>query len=179
MPPAQLISLCSNRWSLPILAELHRRGGAKFVALERRLGVGRDSLSRTLKRLIQQGWVAKNPGYGHPLRPEYILAEEASDVGAAAAAIAAVLERQGTRDLGGRKWSLPVVAAIAGGASSFAEIEMALGVTPRALSLAVAALVTEGWVRRNWAQRYASYELTRTGRVIASPLARLGRALGR
>src|SRR4249919_2574906 len=56
-------SLFHFRWSLPVLAELHRNGGAKFVTLSQRLGVGRETLRRTLDSLVDAGLVARNPGY--------------------------------------------------------------------------------------------------------------------
>ena len=49
------------------LAELHRSRGSRVVTLSNRLGLGRESLRRTLNALIDAGLVMKNPGYGHPL----------------------------------------------------------------------------------------------------------------
>ena len=66
-----------------MLAELERQRGARFVALANRLGVSRDSLTRTLGALIDAGFVARNPGHGHPLRPEYILTKRGVPVGEA------------------------------------------------------------------------------------------------
>jgi len=60
--------LFHHRWAAPILAELHRSKGSRFVTLSNRLGLGRESLRRTLSALIDAGLVMKNPGYGHPLR---------------------------------------------------------------------------------------------------------------
>ena len=68
-----LPALLHHRWAVPILAVLHREKGAKFVTLGSRLGVSRDSLRRSLDRLTQQRLVRRNPGYGHPMRPEYVL----------------------------------------------------------------------------------------------------------
>ena len=68
-----LVALFHNRWSVPILAELHRHRGSRFVTLSRTLELSRESLRRTLGALIDGGLVGRNPGYGHPLRPEYVL----------------------------------------------------------------------------------------------------------
>ena len=81
--------------------------------------------------------VAPNPGYGHPLRPGYVLtpkgrllAAPCRDVVAQAAPLAP--------DLAGRKWTLPVIAAVQGGCGSFSRIAAALdGITPRALARAL------------------------------------------
>ena len=43
-----LVALFHNRWSVPILAELHRQRGSRFVTLSRTLGLSRESLRRTL-----------------------------------------------------------------------------------------------------------------------------------
>ena len=57
-------SLFHFRWSLPVLAELHRGGGTKFVTLANRLGVGRETLRRTLDALVEAGLVAETPATG-------------------------------------------------------------------------------------------------------------------
>src|ERR671932_1580387 len=69
----ELIALFHHRWSAAVLAELRRTRGTRFVVLSKSLGVGRESLRRTLDALIELGLVRRNPGYGHPLRPEYLL----------------------------------------------------------------------------------------------------------
>jgi DNA-binding HxlR family transcriptional regulator len=48
-------------------------GGARFVELRNILGISGESLRQTLTWMIRQGWIQRNPGYGHPLRPEYVL----------------------------------------------------------------------------------------------------------
>src|SRR3954451_13536929 len=68
-----LIELFHHRWAAPALALLGQRGGARFVELQRRLDVGRESLRRALDALIAGGLARRNEGYGHPLRPEYVL----------------------------------------------------------------------------------------------------------
>ena len=48
-----LIALFHHRWSAPVLAELGRTRGTRFVVLVNRLGVGRESLRRTLAALME------------------------------------------------------------------------------------------------------------------------------
>ena len=48
-----LVDLAHRRWSIPIIAELHRQRGAKFVTLVNTLGVSRASLSMALNDLIE------------------------------------------------------------------------------------------------------------------------------
>jgi len=148
----ELIALCHHRWSAPVLAELGRTGGARFVVLANRLGVGRASLQRTLAALVELGLVRRNPGYGHPLRPEYLLTPQ----GEAAASrcerlLAAADEKAGVLL---RKWSLPVLAALRD-AKRFSELRTALpGVSARALALALKDLERAALVTRRVEETY-------------------------
>ena len=72
-PAQRLAELFHRRWAVPILAELHRDRGAKFVTLAYRLSASQTAVRQTLDELIQRGFVRRNSGYGHPLRPEYLL----------------------------------------------------------------------------------------------------------
>ena len=40
-----------------------------------RLGLSRSMLTASLTQLIEAGWLQRNPGHGHPLRPEYVLTD--------------------------------------------------------------------------------------------------------
>jgi len=140
-------SLFHFRWSLPVLAELHREGGTKFVTLANRLGVGRETLRRTLDALVEAELVARNPGYGHPLRPEYVLTPRGRQIGPAAARLVDALRDEGLEDVGLKKWSLPVVLELTA-ERRFAELRAALRVSPRALTLALKELAGAGLVER-------------------------------
>src|SRR3546814_10066312 len=87
-PDPLLVQLSGHRWLVPLLADLASRKGARFVELIHRLGLSRDSLTRTLQAAAALGWVRRNPGHGHPLRPEYILTEAGSAAAARATIIA-------------------------------------------------------------------------------------------
>lgn len=143
MSSDELITLFHHRWSPPVLALLGERGGVRFVELQRKLGAGGDSLRRALDTLIELGYVRRNKGYGHPLRPEYLL----EPGGREPARVAAGVLRAGPQDVLLRKWSVPVLAAI-GASRRFSELRADLpGVSPRALALSLqdleaAALVT-------------------------------------
>jgi DNA-binding HxlR family transcriptional regulator len=114
--------LFHHRWAAPILAELHRSKGSRFVTLSNRLDLGRESLRRTLTALIEAGLVMKNPGYGHPLRPEYVLTDRGREIAPSCARLIAALDRLGANDVGLKKWSMPAVLALASGECRYSEL---------------------------------------------------------
>src|SRR5512133_254828 len=141
--PDRLAQLCHHRWAVPLLAELDRRGGGeRAVALRSRLGIGRESLRRTLDALIEQGLVSPNPGYGHPLRPEYVLTDRGAAAAAACTLVMASLRRLGVERIALNKWSMPVMAALGpGGTRRFGQLRDDLPeVSPRALAMALKSL---------------------------------------
>jgi DNA-binding HxlR family transcriptional regulator len=139
-----LIELFHHRWAAPALALLAERGGARFVELQRRLGVGRESLRRALDALIESGLVRRNEGYGHPLRPEYLLTPNGRRV----ARVAAGVVGAGDADTLLRKWSVPVLAEL-GRERRFTELRSGLtDITPRALAQALQELEAAGYVDR-------------------------------
>jgi DNA-binding HxlR family transcriptional regulator len=165
-----LIALFHHRWSAPVLAELLRQKGSRFAALSGTLGVGSDSLRRALDSLLALGLVARNPGYGHPLRPEYVLTAEGESVAQRCAKLLGTSDD----DVLLRKWSLPVLAALRGPAR-FSELRAAVrGVTPRALAIALKDLQGAELVARRIEDAYpprAVYTPTRRGRRIQRILA--------
>jgi len=90
-------------------ARLHAvAGGAKFITLAHALGVSRASLSATLNHLIALGLVRRNPGHGHPMRPEYLLTDAGAALARHCAALDRPVARNGGPDLAYRKWTLPL-----------------------------------------------------------------------
>ena len=188
-PP--LVRLVHLRWAIPVLALLvegttgvpgSRGGGAKFVTLTHRAGVGPESLRRTLEALIGAGWVQRNPGYGHPMRPEYVLAPRGVKLARAAERVMTVLDRLGVAGTGLRKWSLPVTLALGPSPARFGELQETLpGITPRALALALKELEAAGLVEREVGEAYPPrprYGLSARGRAVRREARRLERALG-
>jgi len=166
----------NRRWTLPVIVELHRSRGCKFVALVNVLGVGRETLRETLGSLIDAGLVTRNPGYGHPMRPEYVLTARGRRTAPVAERLLEELERRDALELGLKKWSLPVLAAL-GRESRFGELKSRLApVTPRALTLALKGLVRAGLVERRIHEAFppaTSYRLTSSGRPLGRLAARL------
>jgi len=133
MPP--LPELFHRRWALPVLGELSREGGAKLVTLVSRTGASPGGVREALDALIGMGLAERNPGYGHPLRPEYVLTARGAQAAPHAATLWARLAREGLEDIGLRKWSLATLIAVRPGASRFTQIRAGVeGVTDRALA---------------------------------------------
>lgn len=166
-----LIDLAHHRWNIPVVAELHHRSGAKFITIANALGVSRSSLSASLNGLIELGLVRRNPGYGHPMRPEYLLTESGAAIGDRCLRLAQLLDRRDEADVGYRKWTLPLVAAIGEGVERFSEVRIALGdrATPRAIAMGLKSMLSAEWAQRLLVDDYpprAGYALTSKGRSV-------------
>jgi DNA-binding HxlR family transcriptional regulator len=149
----EVATLLHRRWTLPVLAELCRGdsapGGAKFITIVNRLGISRDSLAATLEHLIAHDYVLRNPGYGHPMRPEYLLAEAGHDIAPFCSRLLEEIKATQLEDLLLRKWSIPTLIALDAGPGRFGELKNSLpGITGRALTLALKDLVAAGLVKR-------------------------------
>jgi len=172
-----VVSLCHRRWAVPLLAELGRDGGAKLVTLQSRLGVGREALRQTLPSLIDQGWLARNPGYGHPMRPEYVLTARGAAVAPACRRLWDALKRAGLERAALYKWTLPVLLALHEGDDRFHALKARLpAITPRALAAALRKLQEVGLAERSVTEGYppqTCYRLTPRGRRLAPLVAAL------
>ena len=177
-----LVRLCERTWSLRVLDLLHQRGGARFVELASGTGASRPRLTAALEALIEAGLVIRNPGYGHPLRPEYILTERGRNAAEAATDCLAVASRwHDHADIIHRKWPLPILGSIGEDACRFSALRSALpGVTARALSLTLTGLSSAGLLRRevlDSAPPLVLYRVAKPARPILPPAARLSKAL--
>jgi DNA-binding HxlR family transcriptional regulator len=166
-----LIALFHHRWSAPVLAELRRTRGTRFVVLAKSLRVGRESLRRTLDSLIELGLVARHPGYGHPLRPEYVLTPRGDEAAVRCSRLLGLLD--GDADVALKKWSLPVLVAL-DRPTRFSELRDALpGITARALALALKDLEAAQLVRREVQDTYPPstvYDATRRAARLRNAL---------
>lgn len=174
---SSLVELCHHRWTLPVLAEIERTQGSRFATLGGRLGVSGESLRRTLAWLVDAGLVTRNPGYGHPLRPEYVFTRRGARLGPRAQRLLETL--RGHEEVGLKKWSLPVLAVL-DEPRRFSELRAALPeATPRALTLALKDIRAAGLVSRTVLDDYPPavvYEATAAGRPIVSAARRLTRS---
>ncbi len=171
----ELASLGRYRWIVPVLAQLAGGRGGRFVALLNALGIARETLVRTLEAGIETGWIIRNPGHGHPLRPEYILTAQGMRI---ATTCQAIITTQHALDLPPAaltRWSLPIVRLVSDGCHRFNEIERALTTAnPRALTQSLKAMTTLALITRVIVDDYpprADYGLTQDGERLATALA--------
>lgn len=148
-------TLFHRKWSIPILAELKRQGGSKFVTLQNRLEIGPTALRQTLEFLIAKQVIVRNPGYGHPMRPEYILTDQGKPVAAKCRDLIDAVDDHKVIRVLLMKWSLPTLLAIAGGAKRFSELRDNLQtITARALTLFLKEAQAAGVVEREIVDGY-------------------------
>lgn len=144
-----LVRLTHHRWVIPLVAAIGR--GNRFVAIQHALGVPRQTLHRALEAAEALDLVLRNPGYGHPLRPEFVLAPDGERIQPACVDVAAQVRSMRAGELMSRKWSLPVLAALhaANGPLRFRDLAILLPtVSPGALTRSLDDLMAERWVSR-------------------------------
>lgn len=170
-----LADLCHHRWVIPVIVAIGG-GGQRFAVLAGRLGVARQTLRRALAAAVERGLVRRNPGYGHPLRPEYCLTVAGARLEPICRGLDEVLAGEGSA-LAGRKWTLPILAAVGEGRCRFSEIAERLpAATPRALSNGLAELTSAGWLERELVDEHppaACYRAGAVGRSLATLATRL------
>lgn len=169
-----LVRLTHHRWVIPLVAAIGP--GGRFAVLQGQLGVARQTLRRALDAADALGLVLRNPGYGHPLRPEYLLSPRGEEIHGSCRRIVRQARRLDRPDLVGRKWVLPVLAALSGdGPLHFAELEARVApVSPAALTRTLHELVQAGWVGREAiGTGHAPYRLEPPARALARAAAGL------
>ncbi len=143
-----------HRWRLPILAVLSADQGSRFAVLCRKLGVTPRALKLALADLMENGWVMPNPGYGHPLRPEYVVMGAYRELARHCEEVYAAHEEAELTLLLKSKWTWPILLAVdAGNSSRFGEIRGRIpGIADSSLSSGLQMLVSHGLVSREVTQ---------------------------
>jgi len=167
-----LCELFRYRWDAPILAELRRSEGCKYVTLRHRLSVADVPMRQALDFLILKGWVMRNPGYGHPSRPEYVLTDSGALLADRCDATLQALNRLGVEQIGLNRWSLPILCQLTFGPARFSELQRSIStVSPRSLTQSLRSLIDHGLAARSVSVDMpvvVAYSLTDDGHNIAS-----------
>ncbi|EAV41748.1 hypothetical protein SIAM614_26476 [Stappia aggregata IAM 12614] len=144
-----LVNLTSKAWSLKILAQLHAGIPGRQAPLIGSTGASRSSFAASLDHLFHLGLLERNPGHGHPLRPEFRLTDKGKAVAAMASRIEEIVPDEEAFAVLRRSWTVPILA-VTGTPSRFSSIKSGLGpVTDRALSKSLGVLEEREWLRRD------------------------------
>jgi len=142
------VNITSRAWALPILSSLHVGVAGRQATLLAATGASRSAFAQSMDHLIKIGLLERNPGYGHPLRPEFRLTR----LGKEAAAIADKVQRVSSEDdqsLLRKSWTLPVLTSLQT-PSHFNDIKRNLQtITDRALSQSLKSMEIREWVHRS------------------------------
>jgi len=80
MDKKRIVKLCSRSWSLTALGLMADGVSGRVSPLAAAAGCGRTSMGASVEHLVDLGLLERNPGHGHPLRPEYRFTEQGAYV---------------------------------------------------------------------------------------------------
>ncbi len=170
-PLDDLIALGKQRWMAAVLADIAAHHGARFVEMINRLSLPRDTLARTLEAAQALDWVMRNPGHGHPLRPEYILTGEGARIADIAARQLSAQVQIGLIPGTLTRWGLPIIHSLDAGFARFNDVSRQLTpASPRALSQGFRTLAANDLITRALIDDYppiSVYRLTENGLILA------------
>ncbi|MEP0520496.1 MAG: winged helix-turn-helix transcriptional regulator [Hyphomicrobiales bacterium] len=144
-----LVKVTSRAWSLHILSLMHSGTPGRQAALLSASGAGRTAFAQSLSHLVALNLLERNPGHGHPLRPEYRLTTAGASFAKAADRIKQAVREQSEHPLLRRAWTVPILA-VSPKPIYFKAIRTRLGpITDRALSQSLKQLESKHWIRRD------------------------------
>ncbi len=147
MDTKALVNLTSKAWAMPILSSLHRGVAGRQATLLTATGASRTAFAQSMDHLIKIGLMERNPGHGHPLRPEFRLTERGKYAAAIANKIQLVSAEKDNRLLR-KSWTVPVLTSLQS-PRHFSDIKRDLQtITDRALSQSLKSMEANDWVRR-------------------------------
>jgi DNA-binding HxlR family transcriptional regulator len=144
-----LVNVTSRAWALPILAQIDAGTPCRQAPLLAATSAGRTAFAASLTHLIDLGLLERNPGHGHPLRPEFRLTAAGVEMAGIAARIIDTAKNRVDSRVIRRTWSVPIIA-VTRPERHFGEIRERLSpITDRALSQSLQVLERNGLVRRD------------------------------
>ncbi len=142
------VNITSRAWALQILSKLHVGVPGRQATLLTATGASRTAFAQSMDHLIKIGLLERNPGHGHPLRPEFRLTQLGTTAAAIAHQIHGVTGSE-DQDLLRRSWTVPVLTSLHT-SSHFNDIKRSLpAITDRALSQSLRFMENRNWVRRS------------------------------
>lgn len=170
-----LVNLSARAWAIPILAHFHDGVPGRQAALLHATGAGRTAFAQSLGHLVDLQLIERNPGHGHPLRPEFRLTADGEVAARLAAKIQAV--RPVVAKPLRRAWTLPILA-VSHAPQPFSGFRQKLSpITDRALSQSLRHLQEYKWISRDVDVHHTPprpyYTAANTGRAISEVLQEL------
>ena len=142
-----IVNITSRAWSLPILACLSEGTPGRQAPLLKATGATRTAFAQSLDHLTKLGLLERNPGHGHPLRPEFRLTPKGAEVAFLAQKIDRLAEAS-DKQLLRKAWTLPVLTSLKE-PRYFGDIRRTLDpITDRALSQSLRTMEDRSWVHR-------------------------------
>lgn len=165
-----LVKLTSRAWCLDILALLNQGVSGRQAPLLAKTNASRTSFAMSLQHLIALRLLERNPGHGHPLRPEFRLTSAGREAAEIAARIVRAVPDENEFSLLRRSWTVPILA-LSEQPIRFSGIKSGLApITDRALSTKLVDLETRAWIRRDidtsHRMPHPIYQATNTGLEI-------------
>lgn len=143
-----LVKVTSKAWTLTILSLMRSGVPGRQAPLLAASGASRSAFTQSLRHLVEIGMLERNPGHGHPLRPEYRLTRLGESMAAFAHRIHELVPQKDRAFLR-KTWTLPILATLQS-PRRFNEIAGRLpSISDRALSQSLKSLEDHGWVRRS------------------------------
>ena len=144
-----LVKLTSRAWCLNILASLHAGVPGRQAPLLAATSASRTSFASSLEHLVQLGLLERNPGHGHPLRPEFRLTRKGVEIAEIASKIVKAVPQDKEFALLRRSWTVPILA-LTDTPQRFSVIKSNLvTITDRALSASLYQLEVRNWLQRD------------------------------
>ncbi len=144
-----LVKLTSRAWSLQVLALLHAGVPGRQAPLLAATSASRTSFASSLEHLVQLRLLERNPGHGHPLRPEFRLTPNGIKAAETAGRIVNAVPDDGEFALLRRSWTVPILA-LTDTPQRFSSIKLGLAtITDRALSTSLHRLEARAWLQRD------------------------------
>ncbi|WP_371732476.1 winged helix-turn-helix transcriptional regulator [Ruegeria sp. HKCCD9179] len=165
-----LVKLTSRAWSLNILALLHEGVPGRQAPLLSATNASRTAFAASFAHLTDLDLIERNPGHGHPLRPEFRLTPSGIATAEIASKIITAARDKDETSLLRKTWTVPVLA-LTDRPHRFSTIKSGLSIiTDRALSSSLHQLEAQEWIRRdiNTAGRmpFPTYRAVKTGLAI-------------
>lgn len=136
------------------------------------MGIWRETLRRAVEWLVDEDYVLRNPGYGHPLRPELLLTPWGESISGPCKILLDLQENADhMADVIGKKWTLPVLVAIHVSDGRYSRVaSLVEGCSSRALSQALRRLEDSELIGRTILEMRPiriEYRLTKRGQEFA------------